>query len=375
MDKQKKQNLDLALELEQGGHFSDEKGYWKARGYDEFPGWEHLPFADFFENLSSKSGHKKMWLDSDGRMKPGRLSYSNESLMSLYEGIKDTQQIVVSAGFFIYSALIVNLHMRLAYYSRKLKCQPNVGSVLSKGDEDAITDITYRALALRVAAYLIYEGDGLGGYSDKVWLLWGRIYGMACPDNPEVLSLEEALECQEDWFYANDIEREMMFIEWWKEIDESHASLPEEIIHHIYVGFKLVNRYKQMESPTCPPDYRFNPNSTFDVQAAICGFFRRSAGGLTEARAYDISDASRQPHRFVDMLEDAKGKFLALFLTYQGGLSSFGKYLNGIQELTLRRVDLIEEVIKRQDADQLTYNQYLKDGKVTKVAKRGRIRK
>lgn len=368
-------NQRLVDELTRGGVFSDEKGYWKARGYTEFPGWEHLPFADFFENLSSKSGHKKMWLNPDGSFKEGRLSYSSESLMSLYEGIKETQMRIVSAGFFTYSCLIVNLHLRLAFYSRKLGVSPDITSILEVADEEACKDLEYRALALRCAAYLIYEGDGLGGYRDKVWLLWGRIFGIACPDNPEVLPVEEAEESSDLWDSSSDTKRKELFLRWWSEIDESHNSLDPLIVGHIYTGYKLYRRYQQMENPNCREQDLFDPKSTLDVQAAICGFFRRSAGGQTEAKAYDINDVMQTPHRFVDLLSVAFGKFKALVTGKEGKPTPFGSYLITLHSLTLRRVELIKGVVARQDVDQLTYDQYLREGKATRVAKRGRIRR
>ena len=369
-----KKNLELVEELSSSVLFADEQGYWKGRGYEEFPGWENLPFADFFENLSKQVGHKKMWLNPDGKFKAGRLSYSNESLMPLYNGIKETQRRIVSAGFFIYSALIVNLHMRLAYYSRLLKVRPSMKAIFEVANEEQKLDLTYRALALRVAAYLVYEGDGLGGYSDKVWLLWGRIFNIPCPDNPELLDKDELADDAQAWFFASDEERRGLFLQWWAEIDEAHAKVNPNIVNQIYTGYKLYTRYQLMESPVCPLEFQFNPESTFDVQAALCGFFRRSAGGLTEAKAMDISDIHMQPHRFVDMLIKAKPKVIGL-LKGHVGITPFGKYILSMVDLTDRRVEMIMEVLKRQELDQLTYNNLVKEGKVTKVAKRGSLRK
>jgi hypothetical protein len=356
--------------------YASEAGYWKARGFEDFPGWSKLPFADFFEDLSQTTGegHKKMWLNPDGTFKAGRLSYSCDTLMSLYNGIQLTQQRIVSAGFFIYSALIVNLHIRMANYSRKYGCEANVPAILEVANAADKKDLENRALALRISAYLIYEGDGLGGYSDPVWKLWGRIFGIACPDNPSVLSAQEAQEGNEEWKEADDEERKQLFYEWWCDINETHAKVPQAIVNHIYVGFKLVNRYQRMESPSCPEEFLFDPKSTFDCQAAICGFFRRSAGGYSESKGHDSNDLTNVPNYLAESLADAEGKVRKL-LTGHNGLTPFGTYIINLMELTLRRIDIVSKVVERQNSDHQAIEGMVKKGFAVRLNKRGRVRK
>lgn len=281
-------NQALVEELLKGGLYADHKGYYLARGHEANPGWAKLPFADFFENLSDPEGHKKMWLNPDGSFKGGRTSFECDGLMPLYGGIVDTQQKIVSMGFFMYSALVVSLHLNLAFYSRKLKCNADVRSVYetaeAAGNTKVMQDIRVRALACRIAAFIIYEGDGLGGYSDKVWHLWGRLYGVACPGNSKILSEAQAKEAKEEWQEAGDEQRKALFQKWWSMV---HPETERAVVDKLYSAYKIVKRYQTMESPGCPPEAQFDPEVTFDVQAAITGFFRRSAVGLGEAKAYD----------------------------------------------------------------------------------------
>jgi hypothetical protein len=354
--------------------FASEQGYWKARGFDTFPGWSKLPFADFFEDLSKMegTGHKKMWLNPNGTFKTGRLSYECDTLMPLYNGISETQLRIVSAGFFTYSALIVNLHLRLAHYSRKYNASPNVSDILDVAFKEDCADLSDRALALRVAAYLIYEGDGLGGYSDPVWKLWGRILGMACPDNPEILSLEEALDCAEEWFYATDEERKYLFYKWWSDIDQAHAKVPQSIVSHVYVGYKLYTRYQLMESSSCPEEFLFNPASSFDCKAAICGFFRRSAKGLSESKNHDVNDIHNVPNYLSESLDEAR-PLVTKLLTGNTGLTVFGKYIINLLDLSLRRLDLVASITSRQE-DTMA-GDFVKKGFAVRLNKQGRVRR
>lgn len=367
-------NQALVQELLAGGMYADHKGYYLARGFSEKPGLAELPFADFFENLSDPKGHKKMWLNPDGTFKVGRTSFECDGLMPLYGGIVDTQQKIVSMGFFMYSALVVSLHLNLAFYSRKLDCSPDVRSVYEKaealGNTKVMSDIRARALACRVAAFIIYEGDGLGGYSDKVWHLWGRLYGVECPANPEILSSEEAKACKEAWNEASDEVRKDLFKRWWGKV---HPETETVVVDKLYAAYKIVKRYQTMESPNCPPDQFFDSESNFDVQAALTGFFRRSAVGMGEAKAYDANSLEEQAHRFSDMLDGSIDKLKGL-VKGNNGITPFGEYILNVLNLNLRRSELVDTIIERQKDDDETKKQNLAEGFRMRVSKRGRAR-
>lgn len=370
-------NAALIAELKKGGYAVSPEGYWKARGYVDFPGWEHLPFADFFENLSESQGkgHKKMWLTPDGKMRQDRTSFECDTLMPLYDGIQQTLRTIVSNGFFMYSALVVSMHLNLAYYGKKFGCSADVLSVMEAGDAKAKKDIEDRALAARICAYIIYEGDGLGGYADKVWPLWGRITGKACPVTESVLNQTEATAAKAEWDKASDEERKQLFYTWWMMIDcPAHKGISRSIIEKIYVAFKTVRRYQQMENPFCPEELRFNPENKSDRQAAITGFFRRAAIGVGEARAYDANELDAPANRFCDMLDDARADVTAMLTGHGGKLTPFGEQIMITLDLHLRRNDIVDTIVARQEDDENTRNENRKNGLAERVSKRGRAR-
>ena len=371
-----KTNAALVTELRAGGYATSPEGYYKARGYAEFPGWENLPFSDFFENISDNTGkgHKKMWLDPTGKMKDGKTGFECDSLVPLYDGIQETLRNIVSNGFFMYSSLVVSMHMNLAFYSKKLGCSPDVISVMAAGDAKVKENIADRALAARICAYIIYEGDGLGGYADKVWPLWGRLTGKPCPCYEEVLDVKTANLAKAQWEAANDEQRKELFISWWYMIDSSaHKAVKRSIVEKIFVAYKQVKRYQQMESPFCRPDDMFNPASTTDIQSAICGFFRRSSVGMGEARCYDANELDKPANRFCDMLMESKAEVIKK-LTGHEGITPFGQSLLTTLDLTIRRNDIVDTIVERQNDDEPTKQENRQYGLASKVSKRGRAR-
>lgn len=374
-------NSQLIKELQAGGLYADHQGYWKSRGYQENPGWaaKGIPFADFFENLSDSEGdgHKKMWLNPDGSFKEGKTSFECEGLMPLYGGIVDTQQQIVSACFFMYSASVVSLHLNLAFYSRKLGCSPDLQSCYNAGSDKVKEDLEARALACRIVAFIGYEGDGLGGFSEKVWPFYGRLFGkvpqgVVLTDQDGKVTFNEAIakESKDKWDESTDEERQELFYQWWSEI---HPGYKRAVVNKIYSAFKILKRYQMMESPNCPPDMQFNPEVQFDVQAAICGFFRRSAVGLGEARAYDANEFNNPANRFSDMLTMAQSAVERL-VTGHKGVTPFGEYLLEVLDLQMRRNALVDNIVARQQDDEETKKQSLAEGFRMRVSKRGRAR-
>lgn len=369
-----KVNLALIQELNTPAVMADEQGYWKARGMEEFPGWAELPFKDFFEDLSTErgDGHKKMWLNPDGTIKANRLSDKRESLIPLYSGIVDTQRLIVSAGFFWYSALIIQLHLILAYYSRSLDVVPTVKAVVESGNAAAAEDVKSRTIALRVAAFIVYEGDGLGGYKAENWAFYGRLFGQACPTCKSILDIDGAAQAQKEYKEADDAGKLQLFTKWWNLIHSNkstgEALYSNTVIKHLHTAFRMVTRYQLMESPFCPEDLLFDKNNSFDIQSALAGFFRRSSKGLGEAGAYDSNNTD--VHRFSDMLVDDEYKPLAKvnrFLTGKNGLTPFGEYIINIIEIHQLRNELVDRITER-DEDSVE----AKEGFATRLSKRGR---
>lgn len=370
-------NQNLVNELLAGGMYCDPQGYWKSRGFEENPGWHKLPFADFFENLSDPRGHKKMWLNPDGTFQKGKASFKCDSLMPLYEGILATQYHIVAPAFFWYSALVVNLHLNLAYYSKKLKCEPNLRACYEAGSDKDKADIKARAMACRAIAFIGYEGDGLGGFAEKSWLFWGRIGGKT-PDSVvikdksgEVIFNKEI--ANEDFAYFNsskrtDDEKKELFYEWWTEL---HPGYSRAVVDKIYAAHKMVKLYQQLESPY--GSVSFEEDNQTHVQAVLCGFFRRSAVGIAEAKAYDSNDLDNPANRFADMLQLGREKMEKL-LTGNNGITPFGNYLLEVLDINSTRNSIVDTIVSRQSEDDNTKNSLLSEGFKTKVSKRGRAR-
>ena len=366
-------NNRLIEELNNGAIFADEQGYWKSRNHNEFPGWawrdsdnklKCLPFADFFEDLSSAKGHKKMWLNTNGQMLEGRLSDKRDTLIPLYEGIQQTMRSIVSTGYFMYSAGIVSLHLNLAYWSRKLQCAPTVKAVVEAApNEEVRKDILNRASGLRVIAFICYEGDGLGSYNHKVWKFWGRLLGKTAPTHPSFISEDEVQKCSREFRDADMPTKRRLFTEWWNDV---HPGYEDGVVSFMCTTYLLAKRYGAMESPRCSKDNMFDSKSSFDIQAALCGFFRRSAVGLGEARTYDANEQKNPAHRLSDMLLSVDRDKLERMLTGHEGITPFGEYMLNMLDIHELRNELVDRIVSRDDDAS-----EVKEGFSSRVSKRG----
>ena len=60
------------------------------------------------------------------------------------------EKVILPNIFLVRSVLIVSMHLTLAYYSRKLNCNPDIPSVLDAGDETVKKDINDRKKACSI---------------------------------------------------------------------------------------------------------------------------------------------------------------------------------------------------------------------------------
>jgi hypothetical protein len=234
--------------------------------------------------------------------------------------------------FLIRSVLVVQMHLVLAYYSKKLNCDPDIHSVLAVGNETVKKDINDRKKACSIE--LDDESLWLHLKSDK-------------------------------WKQAeNDDQRKQLFITWWYEINSpTYQSIDKSVVERIFIAYKQLKRYQQMESPRCYNT--FDPNSSIDVQSAICGFFRRASQGLMHSRSYDYNDF---PNRSTDMLLSAKPSVIKKLSGANGTLTPFGQTLMTTLDLHLRHNRFVDN---RQQGGTETKS---KSPLETKVFKRGRAR-
>ncbi len=248
-------------------------------------------------------------------------------------------------------------------------------SVMEAGDDKVKAEIADRALAARICAYIIYEGDGLGSYADKVWPFWGRMIGQACPGDENVLNAKDASAAKAQWDNATEEERKELFISWWYLIkSDAHQAVSRSIVEKIYVAYKMVRRYQQMENPLCKEKDMFDASRPGDIQAAITGFFRRSAVGIGEAGAYSANELDMPAHRFADMLCDCQAQLAAKLTGCDNKLTPFGAQIFTVLDLVNRRNTIVDTIVARQEDDEMTKQENRKYGLAERVSKRGRAR-
>ena len=323
------------------------EGYFLSRNLEEFPGWAALPFKDFYECLDGS--HKKMWLDIDGRMKEGRLTTKVNSMVPLYQGIGDTMRLIVSRAFFWYSASITTTHFAILDMSRKYGAAPNLPALLAVADEADHSELQERVLVARIVAFLIYEGDGLGGYSDKVWAFWGRMNGIGCPTNPSILSDVEAQDCQKQWNEAKPVQRRELFVQWWQLV---HPETPEHLVRRVFMLDSLVGKYQALESGAMKMEPEHLP-------AAICGFLRRSSQGRNEPTRVRLGDI------LAERLDDVEE-----FLSDCNGPSAFGRVLIGTIRIHEMHARLVDGVNAREEVDESRIRDFIADGLPTSIRQR-----
>ena len=133
----------------------------------------------------------------------------------------------------------------------------------------------------------------------------------------------------------------------------------------------MVKLYQQLESPY--GSVSFEEENQLHVQAVLCGFFRRSAVGIAEAKAYDSNDLDNPANRFADMLQLNREKMEKL-LTGSNGITPFGDYMLEVLDINSTRNSIVDTIVSRQSEDDNTKNSMLSEGFKTKVSKRGRAR-
>ena len=332
---------------------SNQEGYWRVRGFDEFPGWHRLPFKDFLVDVH---GSNKMWLDEDGHMKPEQLDCERDTLVPLYVGIVDTVRSIVSTSFAMYSALVVMAHIKVAEASSELECPATVQDVRLAG-----SDIDDVLRALRTIAFIGYEGDGLGGYKKDTWHFWGRVLGIGCPTDDEVLSQEEAGRCRDLFQRSGIAGRQALFQEWWNYL---HPGTPEPVCKLLCQALVAVQRYQALERPNA----KYEPR---DLVPAVCGFFRRASAGISVAKSVDVNQSNH--HRLADWLLDDIEGVRDLFTGHEG-VTAFGQQFLRLLEIHDLRHEVMDSILSRA-SDEASIRDSVDRGLPYALQQRGRRRR
>lgn len=279
-----------------------------------------------------------------------------ETMVQIFEGVNLTQRVTIAMGFFLYSASVFEVYYRIASASRSLGVNADYYSILMT-DTNESADLMMSNIVMEVCARLLYEGSGsLGGYKERVWLLWGRLRNIPCPTNPGILSEEEALECYAFYQDAEEGVKCALFITWFQEAyqDEFHnKGLVQEIARRVWILYERYQTYTRYENGILS----FADMATAaqqgkvwwwdDMGAILSGNFRRLSKGVLHSPASDWNNINplctvldlKVNDIFLTDLYLNKG-----FVDADGNLTPFAIWLSNSMSLALNRVEIKEDL-------------------------------
>lgn len=334
-------------------------GYWQSRGIivPSMKDVLKVPFHDFLES-NSVQGKKKNLLYVPNHSSP----FIPSSMAHIYKGVTLTQRVTIAMGFFLYSASVFNMHMLIAQASKTLEVPAVFSSVVSTDSKEG-ANLLMANIVMEVCARMLYEGAGsLGGYSENVWLLWGKLRGIACPTNDSVLTLEEAKEWA-DYYRSSDlVERKLLFVTWFKDAYEkefSHKALLDLVASNIWYLYERYQTYMQYERGMLKMGALEKAASEGDewwyedMVSILTGAFRRLSKGVNQS-AGSTFEKSTQLVKVLDLtVGDVSLTDLfisSVFSDYQGNLTTFARWLSNSLELAFIRVEITEDMIEEREA-------------------------
>lgn len=337
-------------------------GYWQARGFlnREDGGDLAVPFEDFLEN-NGAPGKKKNLMGASNTSDP----ISPEDMADIFKSVLQTQSKAIPNGFFMYSALLYNQYLTQCQLGRELGCSMNVSDIeahFPEDDEEAMAvykRMEVAHIATEFAARCFYEGSGsLGGYKDKVWLLWGRLSGVGCPDNQRLLSDEDAYNASEDYKDAAPGAQLFMFSQWFMEAysGEYQKSIDEyavgtdlllAAVKLFWEAYEMIRFYKAYEGGLVDIDLSNPKEALVGVKALGAGIFRRVSKGITESSYKDYTEANHLSVATTDAIIQAT---LITLLSDAHGLCPFGEWLINAASVSVDRVAIYEEAQEEYQA-------------------------
>lgn len=327
-------------------------GYWQARAYlDRKDGGDlNVPFHDFLEN-NTKAGKKNL-LTASNCSKPITVG----EMSDIFKSTLITQQKAIPNGFFMYSALLVNQYFTQCEVARHFNCSMHVEDIYKHFPQDPAEFLPYceklevAHIATEFAARCFYEGAGsLGGYKDRVWLLWGRLKGVGCPDNDTMLSDKDARTAAKAYGESNARERKMMFVSWF---NEAYGSEYKESLNSFSAGgdlflkaislfweaYEMISFYKMYEAGKDGiNDDDSAEDIIFKVKAICAGIFRRSSKGITESSFTDYTKAN---HLAGFVNDEFLNNLLISLLSDGNGETAFSSWLQNAATLANMRIDM-----------------------------------
>ena len=236
---------------------------------------EKLPFAEFYELESMLEkfniGNSGISIDRLGETKA-------HGVIPLYQGIVDNMSKMVSTNYFVFSALLMQSHVVMARLARKYKTSadlPALRKLMSSEDAAVLHEIL---MACEVASRIGYEGDALGGYKPASYKLYGRLFGIICPESKfdeSCIAGDVIARDRESYEAADSVGKDNLFCSWWNDL-HGDLEIPQAIVRRLHRGYCLVALYRAIEQGKA----KFNPDDSDSLIAVLCGYARRSAKGV-----------------------------------------------------------------------------------------------
>lgn len=303
--------------LDDTSKYATGAGFYLSRNLPAYDSLANTPWADFIEDTHNPS-HKKCPIDENGKSK-GKIAHSQQdNLIGLAEGTLALQRNVVAEGFQWYSAAIVTFYINLCLYSQYLTKKYKTFVPATK---EAILSCPHaspkikkhlknKLMFLRYIAFIVYEGQGLCGYTENIWAFWSLFTGKGTytstqlkEDSPLYVSPEEAMQFsinlnlyQQE--YLKDLKDKgnpnsvisiqdnkafSLFKERWEIL--SGPTKPSSIIKNLYLSWTYCDIYRKLERNSI--DLDIIPDKVLNT-AVLCGFFRRASKGIITSNSIDI---------------------------------------------------------------------------------------
>lgn len=368
-------------------------GYWQARGLlvaDLSPEvLINVPYHEFHENNSAAGAKKNLMGKANVLSMPVKPVLELEGF---YEGTVITQSVAIATGFFLYSASEIAFHKLLASASRQLGVPAHYKSVLSAAGPDLVLELVTRNMSMEICARMFYEGAGsLGGYKPEVWLLWGRLRGIGCPTDQNLLSGDDAKDAAAAYREAPVGEKLRLFKGWFAEAYGSefaampmeHAVFLEKVGDLLWSYYNSFTLYTQYERGQIKPDFISNDalsveEKTMILDAIIAGMYRRVNKGIMESGSLDYKDAQQLSWAMMyseggedDVEFPISDVVTAWFTDHTGNLTTFGLWFTRSITVSNIRVSLIKGINERAEhMSEAQIDQLRRNGLKTAATKR-----
>jgi len=282
-------------------------GYIRGRYFDDNNyEIEDLPLTDFF-----KVSRKAIPFDKSGKVNEKVYNQKfDKGLLDIFKG-NVFIQLAIGVAFNVYCAAQYDLLIFINKYSRDLKVEPVLHTILNelvrRGGEKNIqeaNELYLKYLTVRYLCFTFYEDLSLSGYKEENWGLWGRILGIESPSvimkDTKYLSPEEASKARDSISVNSNF-----CISSFRKAKDNFASIyrlskvdpnvPPTVISYIFRFYCMVNMYNALESGSVTREQLtkskdlskadINFNTKFIDMSLFIGSMRRFGRGILASKA------------------------------------------------------------------------------------------